>query len=106
MLAVITKPSDLYVTVSLSMRHEVSINAGLYHHSSLQHKVSILGIKGVSIRERNNDIQFILFVAETLAMLPDQISPGGMCCVLQLLSTKTRDMGINFSLHEANNRKT
>lgn len=75
MLAVITEPSDLYVTVSLRMRLEASINADLYHHSSLQHKVSILGIKGVSIGERSNDIQFILVVAETLVMLPDQIFP-------------------------------
>lgn len=75
MLAVITKPSDLYVIVSLSTRLEASMNADLYHHSSLQHKVSILGIKGVSIRERKNDIQFILVVTVTLVMLPNQIFP-------------------------------
>lgn len=75
MLAVITKPSDLYVTVSLRMRLEASINADLYHHSSLQHKVSIVGFKGVSIQERNNDIQFILVVTETPVMLPNQIFP-------------------------------
>ena len=75
MLAVITKPSDLYVTVSLSMRLEASINADLYHHSSLQHKVSVLGIKGVSIREKNHDIQFILVVTGTHVMLPNQIFP-------------------------------
>ena len=75
MLAVISEPSDLYVTVSGSMRLEASINTDLYHHSLLQHKVSFLGIKGVRIRERNNDIQFILVVAETLAMLPNQIFP-------------------------------
>lgn len=75
MLAVTTEPSDLYVTVSLSMQLEASINADLYHHSLLQHKVSVVGIKGVSIRGRNNDIQFILVVAEILVMLSNQTFP-------------------------------
>lgn len=61
--------------VSLRMRLEASINADLYHHSSLQHKEFILGIKGVSIREGNNDTQFILVVAESIVIFPNQIFP-------------------------------
>lgn len=75
MLAVITKLSDLYVTVSLRMRHEASIKVDLYHHSSLQHKEPILGIKGVSVREGNNDTHFILVVADSCVILPNQIFP-------------------------------
>lgn len=80
MLAVITNASDLFVTVPLSMRREESFNANLYHHSSLQHELSILGIKGDRVKERNNDIQFILTVAEPLVILHNQIFPE-VCAV-------------------------
>jgi len=74
-LAVIIEQSDLYVTYSLNMILEASINADLEHHALLQHDVSIPGIKGESIKERSNDIQFILVVAESLVMLHNQIFP-------------------------------
>ena len=93
-LAAITKPRDLYVSVS-SLRLEESVNTNRSNHSSL-HQKEYLEVRGIKINKRNTDVLIHLSCSRGA-----NASLSSLCQVLsQLILTLGADKLISHSMEQ------